>query len=113
MKHSLAIALALAFLIAPLAGQAQTVTFCGKSYGPETTKVMCRYLGVRDLSPLKGLTKLEKLIIGAQVNDLRPLKGLTNLKLLYLQNTKVTGAQVAALKKALPKLKIRRISSRP
>ena len=46
---------------------------------------------VTDLTPLAGLTALQKLHLAyTEVTDLTPLAGLTALQTLYLQNTKVT-----------------------
>jgi Leucine-rich repeat (LRR) protein len=42
----------------------------------------------------------------SQVSDLSPLQGCKSLTALYINNTKVTPAQVAALQKALPNCKI-------
>lgn len=48
-------------------------------------------LDITDLSPLSGLTSLEKLNVGyTDIKDLGPLSNLTNLSYLNLQNTEVT-----------------------
>jgi internalin A len=58
--------------------------------------------GLKDLTALEGLQKLN--LSGTQVTDagLKELGALKNLKILYLINTKVTGGGVAELQKALP-----------
>jgi len=62
---------------------------------------------VSDIEPFRGLTALEYLALtGTQVPDLEPLRGLTSLQELPLNDTPVSDDQVAALKKALPKLTI-------
>ena len=55
---------------------------------------------------VKGLTKMEALVLGGTIvtdAGLVHLKGLTNLQYLALQQTKVTDAGIAELKKTLPK----------
>ncbi len=64
---------------------------------------------VSDLRPVKGLTSLEYLgLEGTQVSSLEPLKDLTSLQYIILRGTQVSDEQVAALKRALPKLTIHR-----
>lgn len=43
-----------------------------------------------------------------QVSDLEPIKGLTSLEHLDLAGTQVSDERVAALQRALPKLRIER-----
>ena len=64
---------------------------------------------VSDLTPIKELNNLQILnLVGTQVSDLTPLKPLIWLETLYLSPSAVTNEQVAELRKALPKLMIRR-----
>ena len=64
---------------------------------------------VSDLTPIKELNNLQILnLVGTQVSDLTPLKPLIWLETLYLSDTPVSNEQVAELRKALPKLMIRR-----
>ena len=62
--------------------------------------------GLKELAPLKNLTKLD--LIGTKVTDagLKELAPLKNLTKLDLSGTKVTDAGVKELQKALPKCKI-------
>jgi Leucine-rich repeat (LRR) protein len=64
--------------------------------------------GLANLNRMKNLETLH--LDGTQVTDagLKHLRGLTNLQGLILDNTKVTDAGVAALQRALPRLKVRR-----
>jgi len=64
---------------------------------------------VTNLTPLSKLTKLKWLdLSNTKVTNLTPLSKLTKLKRLYLLGTNVSKSQVAALKKALPNLRIER-----
>ena len=61
------------------------------------------------LAHLKGLKNLTYLnLYGTQVTDagLPQLNGLTNLKSLYVFETKITDAGIAALKQAVPNLRV-------
>ena len=61
------------------------------------------------LAHLKGLKNLAYLnVYGTQITDagLPQLNGLTNLKSLYVFETKVTDAGIAALKQALPNVRV-------
>ena len=60
---------------------------------------------VSSLLPLRGMPLVGLNCGGTQVSDLSPLQGMP-LTILYVTNTKVTAAQVAALQKALPNCKI-------
>ena len=61
-----------------------------------------------DVKGLEKLTNLERLNLrGNQLTDVKGLEKLTNLERLYLEgNPDLTKAQIAELKKALPKCKI-------
>ena len=63
---------------------------------------------ITDLTPPKDLTQLTMLnLMGNQITDLTPLKDLTQLTRLWLSgNPDLTKAQIAELKKALPKCRI-------
>jgi len=88
-------------------GRAGKVTFCGKTWSLGTKNLSCRKSSVRDLRPLSKLTKLKGLDLrDTKVTDLTPLGKLRKLERLDLTDTKVSKSQVAALKKALPKLRI-------
>ena len=69
-----------------------------------------RLIGYTDvgLVHLKGLTKLQRLVLPRQITDagLAHIKGLTQLQVLNLGGTKITDAGVADLQKALPNCKI-------
>jgi hypothetical protein len=62
---------------------------------------------ISDLSALSDLTNLEIIsLVGTNVSDLTPIMGLTNLRQLYLNETQVSEAQIKAIKKAIPGLKV-------
>jgi len=63
-----------------------------------------------DISPLKELKALKRLnIAGNQISDIIVLKDFTNLINLYIRDCPdITDEQVAELQKALPNLKIER-----
>ncbi len=66
-----------------------------------------RGTAVRDLQPLAALTQLQGLDLrGTAVRDLEPLAALTQLRGLDLDGTAVSKEEVAALKAALPELRI-------
>jgi hypothetical protein len=66
---------------------------------------------VSDLSPLAGLSLGELNLSGTSVSDLSPLAGMEYLQRLYLEGTKVTEEQIEQLQLALPKCKIRQLST--
>ena len=51
-------------------------------------------------------TKAVLNLSGVDISHLEPIKGLTSLKELWLKGTQVSDVQVAALQRALPKLRI-------
>lgn len=62
---------------------------------------------VSDLAPLRKLVSLERLHLNnTAVRDLTPLKKLTKLVLLDVTKTKVSEAQITALRESLPNLNI-------
>ena len=62
---------------------------------------------IRDVTPLAGLTKLEKLMLYEnQITDVTPLAGLTNLKDLGIWFNPISDEQKAMIKKALPNCRI-------
>ena len=64
---------------------------------------------VSDIEALKSLINLKKLnLSNAQVSDIKVLESLINLQELYLGGTQVSAKQIGELKRALPKLKIRK-----
>lgn len=78
----------------------------------ELNKLQILYLrntAVSDLTPIKELKNLQVLwLTDTKVSDITTIKELKGMKTLYLSGTAVTNEQVAELKKALPKLTIRR-----
>ena len=62
--------------------------------------------GVSDLSPLKGMPLMSILADRTNIADLSPLEGCQRLTSINVRATKVTSAQVAALRKALPNCKV-------
>ena len=61
---------------------------------------------ITDLGPLRGMPLTELKCAGTPVSDLSSLQNCTSLRSIYLHNTKVTPAGVAALQNALPNCKI-------
>ena len=74
--------------------------------GMRLTTVDCGNTSVSDLSPLTGMPLVTFLGNGSAIADLSPLYECNALKTLQVTSTKVTGAGVAALQKALPNCKI-------
>ena len=67
------------------------VRFCDKVLPLDVTKLECDSDKVRDLAPIRWLTKLKSLsLIGTRVSDLSPLGHLTSLEKLRLDYTRVT-----------------------
>jgi CBS domain-containing protein len=70
-------------------------------------KLVLRFNPISDVTPLKGLTNLEMLDLSYnKISDLSPLKGLTNLKELDLEGNPISEDQKEMLKKALPNCSI-------
>jgi Leucine-rich repeat (LRR) protein len=82
-------------LMVSAAGLAQidgskVIKFCGQEISANEIKVDCADAQVKDLTPLKGLLKLEILYLRkTQVEDLTPLRGLSDLKQLALYGSLV------------------------
>ncbi len=75
------------------------------------TKLKRLDISYNQLTDVKGLEKLNQLtslsLEGNKLTDVKGLEKLTNLERLYLEgNPDLTKAQIAELKKALPKCKI-------
>ncbi len=65
--------------------------------------------GVSDLGPLGSLTSLQILWLqNTGVSDLGPLGSLTSLQDLWLHNTGVSDQEIAAIKRALPQVNVRK-----
>jgi formylglycine-generating enzyme required for sulfatase activity/serine/threonine protein kinase/Leucine-rich repeat (LRR) protein len=74
--------------------------------GMPLVRLCCDHTKVSDLSPLRGMKLATFYSIGTPVSDLSPLEDCKSLETLYVIQTKVTPASVAALQKALPNCKI-------
>lgn len=67
------------------------VQFCGQEFDRDEIEVECLDENVSDLTPLAGLTALEKLWLeGTQVAEVMPLRELTALTLLNMRGSKVS-----------------------
>jgi len=74
----------------------------------ETTKLYLDYLGISDLTPLMGLTKLEILHLSDnKISDLTPLMSLTKLEILRLGYNEISDIAPLA---SLSKLKVLRLN---
>ena len=70
-------------------------------------KVVVEKNNISDLSPLKGLTELEEVHLWSNpIEDISPLLGLKKLKVIVITRTKVSKQDVEKLQKALPNCKI-------
>lgn len=75
---------------APSPAASSRVSFCSVQLAEDVREVECHDHGLTDLSPLKALTKLERLNLSdTKISDITPLSGLTQLRTLNLSRTNV------------------------
>ena len=74
-----------------------SAVFCGQTLNSDETEVQCEHSDVSDLTPLVGLSNLERLDLTAtRTADLTPLAGLSKLKELDLTLTHVVSLKPLA-----------------